>query len=228
MKKISFIIILLIMPISYAIATQDKDDAYVVEIEKIANKYSNNKMSLECKRALQVCANKGNYYCSMGLGDINLEEKNYSDAIDNFKKCSEEGDGTCDFKLGLMYTKGWGVLQSDEKAISYYKKASSLGYPPAAYNLCVIYAEKKPGRYAPYRFSVEGAKQYANYAILEYAWLKVSMALGMEHYNSKNDEKLPIANLFEAQKEDLASEGLLQQGDDMATQICSKNKFCKE
>lgn len=228
MKKISLIITLLIIPISCAIAAQNKEDAYVAEIEKIANKYSTNKMSLECKRALQICADKGNYYCSMGLSDINLEEKNYSDAISNLKKCSEEGDGTCDFKLGLMYTKGWGVLQSDDKAVSYYKQASNLGYSPAAYNISVIYAEKKPGRYAPYRFSVEGTKQYAKYAVLEYAWLKVAMALGMEHYNSKDNENLPIANLFELQKEDLASEGLLQQGDDMAAQICSKNKFCRE
>lgn len=224
MKRLSFIIGLLIIPISYSTAAQHKNDIYFTELKKIALLIDS--ANPEFKRALQVCADKGNYYCSMGLGETNAKEENYIDAISNFKQCSEKCDGWCDFGLGIIYYEGIEVLQNDEKAIFYFKKAANLGLPNAAYNLAAIYEDKKSN--GAYRYSDEGAKQYSNYAILEYAWLKIAMALGRKDYISKIDGKIPIAKVFDARKFGLASDGLLQQGDNMATQICSKNKFCKK
>ena len=40
--------------------------------------------------------------------------------------------------VGLLFHLGWGIEQSDEQAIKYFKKAASLGHGPSQFNLGVF------------------------------------------------------------------------------------------
>lgn len=127
-----------------------------------------------------------------------------------------------EFNLGLKYHEGVGVLQNDDKAISHYKKAANLGEPSAAYNLGVLYWGKFAGDIA------EGKQEDSDNAIKSYAWLKVSMALGMETYDKDDEKNIPIERLLATKKVYLTSYGQLQQGEKLASKICSGIKDCKQ
>ena len=60
------------------------------------------------------------------------------------------GFAAAQYNLGVMYGKGWGVLQDYAKAVKWYCVAAENGYAEARYNLGVMYAE---GRGVPQDFA---------------------------------------------------------------------------
>ena len=54
-------------------------------------------------------------------------------------KKADEGNANAAFKLGLLYSKGDGVDEDQEKSVFWYNKASEIGHRPATYNLARRY-----------------------------------------------------------------------------------------
>ena len=72
----------------------------------------------------------------LNQGMISYDRSNYSNAIENWKKASDLGNKEADFLLGFLYD---GVLQNDEKAFFYFKKAALSGHVQAQVNVGARY-----------------------------------------------------------------------------------------
>ena len=60
-------------------------------------------------------------------------------AKDNILELANEGDACAQNNLGEMYYLGWGVEESDEKAVEWFLKAAERGYARAQYKLGDMY-----------------------------------------------------------------------------------------
>ncbi len=56
-------------------------------------------------------------------------------------KQAEKGDADAQFRLGVVCHEGRGVVQSDETAVFWYRKAAEQGHRSAQHNLGVCYYE---------------------------------------------------------------------------------------
>ena len=74
---------------------------------------------------------------SRGVSHYNKQE--YEQAVDFFRKASEQGHATAQFNLGICYDYGQGVAQDYNEAVKWYRKAAEQGYARAQYNLGVCY-----------------------------------------------------------------------------------------
>lgn len=224
MKIIMRILLLCLLTVP-AFAADLEIDLFMEEI-KLGSKYSYNVDNLDYRRDLLECMNKGNYYCAQKLGQIYYDKQEYTYAHKYFLKCTDRCVGNCDFHLGFMYASGLGGLQNDDKSYQHSKKAAKAGVAEAAYNLSVDYLDKMWNVYP--RYTEDGQKQFSYYAIRNYAWLKVAMAMGLKTYNSDDATDLPVENLLKQKKSHLASYGLLSRADNLASEICSGIKACKQ
>ena len=64
-----------------------------------------------------------------------FNSKNYRKAYELFLPLANAGNVKAQFKLGVLYTKGWGVEKDESAAIYWYEKAAKAGLPKAQYNL---------------------------------------------------------------------------------------------
>ena len=64
---------------------------------------------------------------------------NYEKAMHLWRPFADKGDAYAQFKLGLMYDKGWGVPEDYAAAVSWYRKAADQGDADAQYNLGGMY-----------------------------------------------------------------------------------------
>ena len=69
-------------------------------------------------------------------GMSSYDRSNYSNALEKWKKASDLGNKEADFLLGFLYD---GVLQNDEKAFFYFKKAALSDHVQAQVNVGVRY-----------------------------------------------------------------------------------------
>ena len=69
------------------------------------------------------------------IGATCYEEGDYDEAIKYFTKAADLGDVEAYYQLGLMYWKGEGVDEDEEKAVYHYEKAAVGGHPTARNNL---------------------------------------------------------------------------------------------
>lgn len=73
-------------------------------------------------------------------GDVPGGMTNKALAAEWFLKAAQQGNVKAQNALGMMYEKGDGMPQSDEKAIEWYKRAALKGYSEAQYNLGHYYS----------------------------------------------------------------------------------------
>lgn len=169
------------------------------------------------------CSDDGNSFCSSFLGRIYFLEGKYSLALPELIKCSKnnsKGIYDCDVLLGEIYADGLGVLQNHNKAIHYYTKSVIRGGNPlAAYNVAVLYGE------ITNTFTNGQRNQLHSNAMKYYAWIKISMALGRSTA-IKNDNEVPISIALETTKQFLVNRSLLNEGDALASDICSSIPSC--
>ena len=83
-------------------------------------------------------------FVSVALADFDdgvaaYEQGDYATAFKEFKPLAEQGDAHAQFKLGVMYRKGYGVPQDYKEALMWYRKAAEQGYAPAQRKLGVMY-----------------------------------------------------------------------------------------
>ncbi len=58
------------------------------------------------------------------------------------------GDARAQFKLGVLYSEGWGVEQNLDRAIYWYRRSAEAGLPKAQYNLAHVHLTRiMSGRY---------------------------------------------------------------------------------
>ena len=65
---------------------------------------------------------------------------NYIYAFDEFKPLALEGDAAAQYRLGVMYAKGQGVVQDDKQATSWYLKAAAQDDTRAQFALAEMYS----------------------------------------------------------------------------------------
>lgn len=77
--------------------------------------------------------------------DGQSDKTDYKEAIKWFKKSAEQGNSDAYTCLGKMYDLGWGVTQSDEKALYWYQKGVASGNAWSAYSLGACYSDEVLG-----------------------------------------------------------------------------------
>jgi len=65
----------------------------------------------------------------------------YGAALKVWSRLAEQGDADAQFRLGVMYESGQGVLRSDAEAIKWYRKAAERDDAVAQFNLGIMYAK---------------------------------------------------------------------------------------
>jgi TPR repeat protein len=68
-------------------------------------------------------------------------EKNYKEAFKCYMNSAEQGYVEAMSKLGLMYSRGYGVAHSFTEAAKWYAMAAEVDFPEALHNLGVLYCE---------------------------------------------------------------------------------------
>ena len=64
----------------------------------------------------------------------------YATALQEWKPLAEQGDAKAQFMLGLMYSKGHGVIKDYAEAVKWYRLSAEQGHDGAQHNLGVMYA----------------------------------------------------------------------------------------
>ena len=67
-----------------------------------------------------------------------FENDKYNEALPIFEKLAREGNAEAMYYLGMMYYEGWGVEQSQEEAVRWWKRANRRGSLDAKYMLQTI------------------------------------------------------------------------------------------
>jgi TPR repeat protein len=67
-----------------------------------------------------------------------FEIEEYDKAFEIFKELAKEGSAEAMYHLGILYYEGWGVEQSEDEAIKWWKRANRAGSLDAKYMLQTI------------------------------------------------------------------------------------------
>tara|TARA_R110001583_G_scaffold69544_2_gene197083 strand:+ start:2925 stop:3479 length:555 start_codon:yes stop_codon:yes gene_type:complete len=65
----------------------------------------------------------------------------YASAVTIWQPLAEKGGALAQSNLGILYENGWGVTQSPEMAVYWYKKAAEQGQADAQHNLGTMYQQ---------------------------------------------------------------------------------------
>lgn len=136
MKRVSFIIITLLLPLFIHAQTAEEC-------------FENGKKSYEAKNYTEAykwfkqAADQGDAKCQNGLGMLykygNGVEKDVKEAVKWFKLSADQNYASAQNNLGTMYEKGNGVPKDLNEAISWYRKAAIQGHEKAQNNIGYMY-----------------------------------------------------------------------------------------
>ena len=71
--------------------------------------------------------------------DGNGVSQDAQEAVEWYRKASEQGDAEAQYSLGLMYAEGQSVPQDYEEAVKWFRKAAEQGDAGAQNNLGLMY-----------------------------------------------------------------------------------------
>ena len=63
----------------------------------------------------------------------------YATAFNLFKPLAEQGNAKAQHNLGIMYENGYGVMEDDNEAVTWYRKSARQGIAVSQYNLGLMY-----------------------------------------------------------------------------------------
>lgn len=72
-------------------------------------------------------------------GIIYLNDNNYAEAYNCFKKAAEQGNSAAQFNLGIMYYDGKGVKKNIAEAIKWTRRSAEQGFAEAQFNLGIYH-----------------------------------------------------------------------------------------
>ena len=79
-------------------------------------------------------------------GIVEYEKGQYVKALSAWKRAAGAGSSEADFRIGLLYARGEGVVRSIPDAVIWYERAANKGHVEAQYRLGTIYFDgAKPG-----------------------------------------------------------------------------------
>ncbi|HAU1368074.1 TPA: SEL1-like repeat protein [Legionella pneumophila] len=173
---------------------------------------------------LSECSNNGNAWCAGFLGEQYYYKEWYSLAYPQLiraSKLGKDGWGSFDFDLGYMFRNGLDVLQNDEKAVSYFKKAVLKGHTNAAIHIGDIYYKRAQLLIRTHKLEAENITFNL---INAYAWYKIAQALNRTQLNDKQLSYL--RDSIEALKQLLVIRSSLNEANTLASKICSTISQC--
>ena len=101
--------------------------AYTVMGILLANGYGVPKDEVKAREYLQKAADAGDMKAPRHLGEMDLANENYDEALSEFRTGADRGDITSQFHLGEMYEQGLGVPADLREAVSWYRLAARRG-----------------------------------------------------------------------------------------------------
>jgi len=72
-------------------------------------------------------------------GGAAYQRGDYATAFQLWRPLADQGDGSAQFNLGLMYAEGEGVPQDFVAAVAWYRKAADQGYARAQFKLGLMH-----------------------------------------------------------------------------------------
>ncbi len=163
-----------------------------------------------------------------------LQNQDYAQAINSFRKAALRGDASAQASLGVMYDEGQGVAKDYKQALSWYKKAAAQGNAPGQNNLGTMYntgqgvaqdykqamswyGKAAAQGYAPAQFNLGIMYATGRGTLRDYVeahkWLSLSGANGQENatkYREMIEKNMTRERIAEAQRR--ASEWLKAHG----------------
>jgi TPR repeat protein len=82
-------------------------------------------------------AEKAEQWFNLGMAAYNIQ--NYVIALDKFQKAANQGSAKAQYKLGVMYNNGYGIVKNERTAVEWFQKAADQGDAHAQYNLSLIH-----------------------------------------------------------------------------------------
>ena len=77
----------------------------------------------------------------LDAGNNAYAKGDFSAAMEKFKPVAEHGNDSAQFRLGLMYREGQGVVKDEKAAVSWFEKSAEQGNVEAQENLGLSYAK---------------------------------------------------------------------------------------
>lgn len=188
---------------------------YEQEARSIINKYNGKNSEAKLYEELEKCSQRGNHVCSFHVSLYHYQNDSYDKAYPFLLKLSENKhyNGHVNYMLGEMFSEGLGVLQSFDKAIYYYEKSARTGNSQAALSISAEFEHRA-------KLSNKRDKQN-EFLIKSYAWYKIHLAL------DPNSARVDgCRSILKNARAALASRSLLNDGDNLATKICSEIPQC--
>jgi hypothetical protein len=74
-------------------------------------------------------------------GNAAYQDNDYVKALELWRPLAEKGDAAAQFRVGVLYAEGKGVVQNDAEAANWFRRAAEQGNMMAQYNLGASYAE---------------------------------------------------------------------------------------
>lgn len=217
--------IFLILVVAFFAKNSFATPQYSNEYWSIEKKYNYKKDNYQYRLELMTCSDSGNYYCSAMLGQIYFDEGEYTLAYPLLFKSTDVHASLFDsnYSLGYMFGNGLGVLQNYDKAIHYSEKSARNGNAEGAYNTAVYYSYKAH----ILQHDLTRSQNDVNHNLTrQYAWFKISMALGKKNSTLKNGKEEPMLTGIEEMKKSLAKRSQLNSADKLASEICSSIPGC--
>ena len=100
-----------------------------------------------------------------------VPEVNYRKAYTLFRQGMRQNNPIAINGMGMLYWKGWDVLQDKQEALKLFKRASNHGFADAFYNTAMVLAEMDPagnsdGIFQNLLAAVQGGYALASYEIV--------------------------------------------------------------
>jgi TPR repeat protein len=73
------------------------------------------------------------------VGDAAYDRKDYATALKHLRPLAEQGHARAQYRLGDIYSGGWGVTEDDAEAVRWYRKAAEQGHAKAQFWLGIMY-----------------------------------------------------------------------------------------
>ncbi len=109
----------------------------------IATKLKSREFCEEFASRVRPLAEQGDAEVQFRLGFMYAKgqgvARDYSQAVEWFRKAAEQGLTKAQYNLGVMYHGGQGVAQDDVQAVKWWRKAAEQGDAEAQYNLGLAY-----------------------------------------------------------------------------------------